>query len=81
MQAIITKYLCPTDHRGSRVKASCQAKTMTISWDDALDVEENHRDAALQLADSLHWRDRGTHLESGCLPDGSYCHVLVEPKL
>jgi hypothetical protein len=39
MQAIITKYLSATNHRGARVKASAQAGSLTVGWDDGLDVE------------------------------------------
>ena len=54
-QAIVTKYLGPTNHRGSRVKATCNAKTATTSWDYALDVAENHAMAAKALAKDLGW--------------------------
>lgn len=42
MQAITTKFHGPTDSRGSRVTARCQARRMTCGWDHALtwrDVE------------------------------------------
>lgn len=43
-----TKYLGPTNHRGSRVRARhiTTRKTATVSWDHALDVFENHAVAA-----------------------------------
>jgi hypothetical protein len=67
-QAITTKFLGPTNFRGSRVKATCQAKSITVSWDHALDTNENHREAALSLATLLGWS--GTW-EAGGLPDGT----------
>ena len=42
MQAIITKYIAPTNCRGSRVKAECERGQITIGWDHALDSAENH---------------------------------------
>ena len=71
MQAIVTKYLGATNYRGSRVKATCEAGSLTRSWDDALDPEQNHDAAAVALADKLGWRE-GWHgdMVRGCLPGG-----------
>jgi len=55
MQAITTKYLGPTDHRGSRIKATTEAGSKTYDWDAELGVEDNHRKAALRLALHLGW--------------------------
>ncbi len=54
-QAIETKYLGPTNSRGSRVVASAQAGRLTLAWDDALNSDENHRRAALALAERYGW--------------------------
>lgn len=48
---IITRYIGPTNHRGSRVSASHKRDNETIirvliPWDDALSSEANHRAAA-----------------------------------
>jgi hypothetical protein len=77
-QAITTKYLGPTNHRGSRVKATAQAGSITLGWDDALDVAANHARAALALANKFGWAmgalDR---YHGGALPDGrGYCFVI-----
>ncbi len=72
-QAISTKYLGPTDHRGSRVSARCQACSLTVAWDDALDVTENHTAAAKALATKLQWVGRWI---GGALPDGrGNCYI------
>ena len=42
MQAIETKYLGPTNVRGSRIKASCGRGSITVSCDDALNTEDAH---------------------------------------
>ena len=46
MQAIETKYIGPTNYRGSRIKASCERGSITISYDSALNSEEAHIAAA-----------------------------------
>jgi len=80
MQAIVTKYLGPTNYRGSRVTARCQAKRITVSWDDALGSDENHDVAARMLAESLGWlSDTHGELVGGGLPDGrGNCYVFVK---
>lgn len=72
-QAIVTKYIGPTNNRGSRVKASCDAGSVTISWDHELDTAGNHRQAALALAAKLDWVGdwRGGSVDAG------YVYVLV----
>ncbi len=57
-QAIITKYLGPTNVRGSRVKAVAEAGSITLSWDHALNSDENHALAAQTLADKYKWKGR-----------------------
>jgi hypothetical protein len=77
-QAIVTKYHGPTNSRGSRVIASAQAGRKIVPWDHALNSENNHRAAALALANHYGWLDNGEHLEAGAMPDGSgYCFVIV----
>lgn len=53
---IHTRYLGPTNYRGSRVKATTlDNRSVTLSWDDALDSQENHDAAAKALAVKLEW--------------------------
>lgn len=79
MQAIVTKYLGPTDHRGSRVKAKCEAGTLTVSWDHALDADDNHYVAAKMLAERLGWVGPNYgRLVGGGMPDNrGNCYVFV----
>lgn len=80
-QAIVTKYLGPTNHRGARVKATAQAGSVTIPWDDALDVADNHTAAAHVLCKRLEWPFSPGTLVGGALPDGTgYCFVMVSRK-
>ena len=55
MQAIITKYVPCTETRGSRIQAKCEAKTIYVSYDHALNVEGNHIAAARELIKKLGW--------------------------
>lgn len=55
MQAIKTKWLAPTNYRGSRIVASAEAGKVTVQWDYSLNVDENHRAAAGALATKLQW--------------------------
>ena len=56
----MTKDLGPTDTKAPRFKAMTSSghrgSTYTVEWDDSLDVEGNHADAAQQLLDQLGWR-------------------------
>ncbi len=59
---IVTKYMGPTSHRGSRVKASHYRDsdtqwTKTIFWDHSLDSSENHFKAAEALVESWPFED------------------------
>ena len=49
--AITTKFIGPTNTRGSRVKAFLPSGlSVTLSWDHAIDPDANHRNAALACA-------------------------------
>lgn len=53
MQAIQTKFFGPTNTRGSRIKASCWITSVTVSYDYALNAEENHIAAIEALVSKL----------------------------
>lgn len=55
MQAIHTRFISPTNTRGSRYKATCEAGTLTLSADHALDSDANHLRAAQALITKLGW--------------------------
>ena len=78
--AIQTKFLPCTNYRGSRVKAWCQAGSVVLSWDHALNVEENHEKAAKALAAKVDWtHERYGVLVGGALPDGGYAFTFKRP--
>lgn len=54
-QAISTKYLGATNHRGSRIKATCPAGSLTVPFDHALNAPNNHAAAGIALARKLGW--------------------------
>lgn len=71
MQAIKTQYFGATNHRGARVKATCDAGSITVAWDYELSTEGNHHAAARALQNKLGWDDYGP------LAGGSLKHVFV----
>jgi hypothetical protein len=81
LQAIHTKFFGSGNTRGSRIKASCAAHSITVAYDHVLDVEANHKAACLALQIKMadigghHWR---APMVSGYLPDGSYAHVFTQ---
>jgi len=74
-QAIVTKYIGPTNHRGSRLKAFCEAGEFTMPWDYDLDVQQNHCKAMLFLCGRLHLDSR--NYVCGSLPANTG-YVFVE---
>ena len=71
-RAIIrTKFLCPTNSRGARIKASCQAGSITISYPYGLSSGDVHWEAVKALIDKLglQW---GNKFTVGSDNDGYY---------
>ena len=58
MQAIVTKYHGPTNSKGSRIKATCDAGSVTIPYPHELSGEDKHRAAADKLVAKLGWTDK-----------------------
>ncbi len=73
-QGITTKYLCPTNHRGARIKVTAQAGSITVPWDYALNTSDNHAIAAGQLA--LKWGWEGEYVGAQ-MANGGYTFVDV----
>ncbi len=57
MQAIRVKFLGPTNNRGSRYKATCDAGSITVSADYSLNYSANHDRAANALIEKLGWKE------------------------
>jgi hypothetical protein len=54
-QAIVTKYIGPTNYRGSRIVAKAAAGRIYVSYDHALNIDDNHLAAARALARKYGW--------------------------
>jgi hypothetical protein len=74
-QAISTKYIGPTNHRGARVKAFCEAGSIIVPWAHGLTVIENHRAAAVKLATNFKW---STDFAVGSTSGWGYCFVRLD---
>lgn len=75
-QAITTKFLGPTNFRGSRIKASAAAGSITIDKPYALNVEQGHAFAASKLAEKFGWH--GTWFGGGMPSEDGYVFVLAD---
>ena len=88
MQAIKTKFIGPTNTRGARIKASCEAGEVTIPYPYGLDVIAAHRSAARALLDKIasdcerihqlagdHWRWADEEMATGSILGPCYVHV------
>jgi hypothetical protein len=73
MQAILTKFHGPTDTKGSRYSARCEAGRVVVCGDHRLNIERNHTAAAYALAAKLGWSGEWY---GGQLPTGEYAFVL-----
>ena len=75
--AIMVKGLGPTNNRGTRVKATSQAGSLTLAWDYSKNTDGNMIAAAEALAAKLDWIGPGQRLAGGVLPNGDYCFVIT----
>jgi hypothetical protein len=56
MKAIRTTYIGPGNVKGSRVTArDSDGNRVTLTWDPALNADDNHRAAAYALRDKMKW--------------------------
>lgn len=78
MQTIRTRYLPPTNTLGARLKALCEAGSVTVSYGYG-ETRDEHARAALTLLAKLGW---GGDWAMGPLPhpDPGYCAVCVRPS-
>jgi len=75
MQAIQTRFIGPTNFRGSRYKAFCDAGSLTVDADHRYNPSSNHALAAGDLARKLGWHG---NLVGGQLPSGDYAWVWTD---
>lgn len=69
MRTIATKYHGPTNCKGSKISATASGagKRVYVSYDHALDIDGNHKAAALKLMKELNWHGQyiGGHTKDG----------------
>ncbi len=75
-QSIIVRFHGPTDSRGSRYSARCEAGRVSVEADDGLSATKNREAAFQKLARRLTWT--GWWVE-GSLPDGAAVFVYAGP--
>ncbi|MGZ8888002.1 MAG: hypothetical protein ACXW1D_00420 [Halobacteriota archaeon] len=82
MQAIHTKYFGPTNSKGSRIKATCDAGSVTIPYPHELSGMDCYKAAADALVKKLGWTDAyyGELVGGGLPNNGGYVFVFVQPK-
>lgn len=58
--SITTKFIAPTNHRGARIKATCQAGSVTIPYPHEVGQTEAHWEAVRELLTrkGLSWGER-----------------------
>lgn len=69
------KYLGPTNHKGSRWKASCAARSLTLSQDYEVNGTENATLAARALVEKMGWHG---HYQGGQDHKGDYQFVRLD---
>jgi hypothetical protein len=90
-QAIVTKYLSPTNTRGSRIKAECNRGSITIRFPQECSFENANVIAAQALCDKFvaeDAKDFGSASVTGncyarkrvcgVLPNSEYAHVFID---
>lgn len=75
-QAIITRYLPPTNTRGARIKAFAWGGSITVpfAYDCAVDV--GHARAAQALCEKMNWPRTG-YVGAGTPDERGFCFVAL----
>jgi len=77
MQAITTKFIPPTNFKGARYKAMCEAGTVTLDCDYSLNSEGNHARAAKALVEKMNWQTYGLWVNGGLCKSCNHHEVFV----
>lgn len=75
--AIFTRYLGPTNTKGSRIKATARGVSVTVPLDHSLDLVERHEKAARALLVKLGWQDHRTALAGETPDERGYVFVAI----
>lgn len=76
VQAIVTKYFAPTNHKGARIKAMSSAGSVTIGYEHGLTPDGNHTLAAHALARKFNWA--GRYIGGGMPGGNGNCYVCAD---
>lgn len=74
--AIVTKYLGPTNTRGSRISASANGHKSVVPYDDSKNGDKNYANAAITLCLKMGWKGE---LIGGGTDDG-YVFVFADAE-
>lgn len=78
-QTIQTKYVGPTNFKGSRIKARTSSGISIIrNYNCGLNIDENHAKVARELQEKMKWH---ADLVGGQNADGSYTWIMVGAKV
>lgn len=84
MQAILTKYLGATDTKDSRIKAWCDAGSITIPYPHELSCPDTHAAAAMALVRKLGWTEPSYKFDWVVAYTGNanapYVFVFADPR-
>lgn len=89
MQTITTEYKGPTNTKGARILVRSWLKNKTVSWDHALNSEENHKAAAYALIDEINGKRANANIDerhfweiiaAGAMPDGKGNAYIIDLK-
>ena len=70
-QAIVTTSVAPDRHGDRSIHAAAQWGTAIHGWTDALNVEDNHRNAAVEFACDRGWLRRDDNAKLGRIMGGA----------
>lgn len=80
MKAIVTKYVPPTDTKGSRISARAEGvRAVTVAYDHNLDTYDAHKKAALKLCSTMKWKGCN-RLQGGTVKNGDIVFVFCNGK-
>jgi hypothetical protein len=80
LQAIETKYIGPSNVKGSRIHAFCAAGSVYMYYRHEFDTPENHHLAACKLMKKLGWDEHSRILGGGSLKHGNYAWILTRKQ-
>lgn len=91
MQAIITKYMPPTNFKPSKMKAQCERGSLVVSYDHGLDIDQNHRAACEALCAKFGAEDVAKYGSKentwarpkcgGVIPDGRHVFCFIPQRV